>query len=299
MNLCEIPFVSATALDETLTSSGPGRSAIQKYRQEMRRTLDPGKLISMGRAGTVQLTSVPALACVATASRWNMKDAHKLADAFRKAGFNQLKKSASYSRIQTWLGEAVKARVRSADTEVSKTGMMNLIPGCWESLNGNPDVVRRVTCAMHAILTKVDEELDQMRRFPGRLVRFEGESALVTIDTGEREELRLVDGAYLRSAGICRNDAPFVLHEYRWSPDTTMSVYFPAFDLDRDEAAEAELIARLDRREKPLPEPPPGLVPVDAVPAQGQEFSGPTKAGTRGKAKLAAREAAKVKAAAV
>jgi hypothetical protein len=294
MNLCEIPFVSATALDETLTSSGPGRSAIQKYRQEMRRTLDPGKLISMGRAGTVQLTSVPALACVATASRWNMKDAHKLADAFRKAGFNQLKKSASYCRIQTLMGEAVKARVRGADTEGSKTAMTDLIPGCWESLHGDPKVVRRVICAMHEILMKVDEELDQMKRFPGRLVRFEGDSALVTIDTGEREELRLVDGAYLRSAGISRNGAPFVLHEYRWSPDTTMSVYFPAFDLDRDEAAEDELIARLDRREKPLPEPPPGLVPVDAAPVRSRELARPAKAGARGKVKHAAARAAAV-----
>src|SRR5438876_11853849 len=77
-NLCEIPIVSATALDETLTSSGPGKAAIQKYRHEMRKKLDPGLKISIGRGVTEWLTDVPPLFCGSTASRWNMKNALKL-----------------------------------------------------------------------------------------------------------------------------------------------------------------------------------------------------------------------------
>jgi hypothetical protein len=265
--LCEIPFVSATSLDEALTSSGPGRSAIQKYRQEMRKSLDPGLLISMGRAGTVQLTSVPAMACVATATRWNTKDARKLASVYRKAGFVHLTRSKDYKNAMDLVSQAVKARVQAREAGSAKAAVMELIPGCWEALTSKQEVVRRVTRSMHDIFIKVDEEVEQMKRFPGRLVRFEGESALVTINTGEREELRQVDSGYLKAAGICRNDAPFVLHEYRWSPDTTMSVYFPAFDLEYDEAAEAELMDRLDRRERPLPEPPSGLVSLDETPA--------------------------------
>lgn len=281
-HFCEIPIVSATTLDQTLTASGSGRAAIQKYRQQMRRNLDPGMRISVGRAGTLQLISVAALACVATATRWNMKNARKLAGIYKKAGFGHLTRSKHYKSAMGMVGQAVRARVQNPETKAAKTALMEIIPGCWEELTCEQEVVRSVTRSMHDIFVKVDREVGEMRRFPGRLVRFEGENALITIDNGEREELRSVDGAYLKSAGICRNGAPFVLHEYRWSPDTTMSVYFPALDLDSDPATEAELAARLKGHEKPLPEPPAGLLPVDFVPKASGRKAGHTRPATGG-----------------
>jgi hypothetical protein len=270
---CEIPFLSATALDATLTSSGSGKAALQKYRQEMRRRLDPGMRISVGKAGTLQLTSVPALACVATATRWNMHDALKLVEIYKKAGFAQLTKTKDYKYVMGLVGEAVKARVRSSEAKPEGTAVMEVIPGCWEELTTEHKEVRSLTECMHDIFVKVDQETQQMKRWAGRLVRFEGENALVTVETGERERLRTVDSAYLKAAGIGRNGAPFVLHEYRWSSDTTLSIFFPAFDLNYDAKAEAALLERLNNYARPLPEPPVGLLSVDFVPGEKRSES--------------------------
>ena len=261
----EIPFLSATTLDDALTSSGSGKAALQKYRQEMRRKLDPGMKISVGRGGTVQLTSVPALACIATATRWTMHDALKLVGIYKRAGFVDLTKSKDYKRAMSLVGEAVKAKMRSNERDVAKTAVMEIIPECWEELTTEYEVVRSVTECMHDILLRVDQEAEQMKRWAGRLVRFEGENALVSIETGDREQLRSVDSGYLKAAGIHRNGAPFVLHEYRWSQDSTMTIFFPAFDLNYDAKAEAALLERLNSYARPLPEPPVGLLPADFV----------------------------------
>jgi len=264
-NLCEIPIVSATALDETLTSSGPGKAAIQKYRHEMRKKLDPGLKISIGRGGTVWLTGVPTLSCVATATRWNMQDALKLVSTYKKAGFVDLTHSKDYRCAMQLVGKEVSARVRGVDSKSSKVLVMEIIPACWNDLAAKNEIVRRVTMSMRDIFLKIDKEIEEVRRFPGRFVRFEDDMALITVDTGEREELRTVDGKYLKSVGISWNGAPFVLQEYRWSPDTTMSVYFPAIDLDYDAKADAELLDRLKSRQRPMPEPPAGLLQPDFV----------------------------------
>jgi hypothetical protein len=272
---CEIPFLSATTLDDALTSSGSGKAALQKYRQEMRRKLDPGMRISVGRGGTLQLTSVPALACIATATRWNMHDALKLMEIYKKAGFGDLSRSKDYKYVMSLVGEAVRARVRSNEAGVAKTALMEIIPGCWEELTTEYKEVRSLTECMHDIFVKVDQQAEQMKRWAGRLVRFEGANALVTIETGEREQLRTVDSGYLKSAGIHRNGTPFVLHEYRWSPDTTMSLFFPAFDLNYDAKAEAALLERLNNYARPLPEPPVGLLPVDFIPGESRPAANP------------------------
>jgi hypothetical protein len=284
---CEIPFVSATTLDSALTSSGSGKAALQKYRQKMRRQLDPGKRLSVGRAGTLQLTSVPALVCVAIATRWNMHDALNLADMYKKEGFIHLTRSKDYKQALNLVGEALKLRLRETETKRTKTSIMEVIPRCWQELTATYKEVRNLAECMHEILTKVDREAEQMKRYAGRVVRFEGEgtldeenqvrfeggNALIKIDTGEREELRSVDSDYLRSAGICRNGALFVLHEYRWSPDTTMSLFFPAFDLEYDAKREKELVEKLNKYAKSLPEPPAELFPANVSREQTQTQS--------------------------
>jgi len=88
----------------------------------------------------------------------------------------------------------------------------------------------------------------------------EGPETLVVVDTGEREELRSVDSRYLRSLGLQESGAQFILHEFSWSPDSKMFVFFPALDLERTAAATSGLEAELKALEKPLAEPPWKLV---------------------------------------
>jgi len=262
-SFCEIPFLSATTLDAALTSSGPGKAAIQKYRHQARQSLDPGMKISVGRGGTLQLTTVPALAYVATATRWNKKDASKLVDFYKKAGFVQLARSKDCKRAVHLVSQAIQTRMRSKEAKASKDSIADIIPKCWIELTTEHTVVRDLIFSMHDVFLKVDQEAEQIRRLPGRLVRSEGKNALVTIDTGDKEELRIVDGGYLKSAGIHKNGTPFVLHEYRWSPDIMMSLFFPALDLNYDAAAELARIKSLMDYEEPLPVPPAGLLSPD------------------------------------
>src|SRR5579872_3035085 len=88
-NLIEIPFISGTVLD---SSFGTG-AGIRKARKLLCKTFDPGLRVSIGKAGSVQLNSVAALDCVATAGVANARDAQHLADAYNNAGMAKLVQS--------------------------------------------------------------------------------------------------------------------------------------------------------------------------------------------------------------
>jgi hypothetical protein len=250
--LLEVPFTSATMLD---SSFKVGVQALRKYRQTLRKTLDPGIQFSVGRAGTIQLNTVAALDCVATAGRWNAGDAEQLENVYKSAGLTKLVQSKKYGVALRLAREALQGEVRG------RTNLAGQISQCVAALTVRDRVVRGVAMTMGTIMRKVDAQLYQMKRLPGRIVRFEGPEALIVVDTGEREELRSVDGGYLKILGLQDRGAPFVLHEFKWSPDTTMSVFFPALDLEETESANLELEKRLKAAERPMPEPPE--IPVD------------------------------------
>src|SRR5690349_11298909 len=89
----EVPFISATTLDSAFSAGGP---ALRKYRQALRKKLDPGIQFSVGRAGTIQLNTVAALDCVATAGRWKGGEAEKLESVYKSAGLTRLVQSKRY-----------------------------------------------------------------------------------------------------------------------------------------------------------------------------------------------------------
>jgi hypothetical protein len=225
--------------------------------------------ISVGRGGTLQLATVPAVAYVATAARWHKNDALKLVNLYKKAGFVHLVRSKDYKKATNLMTQAIQDTVRTGKGKSSQTSVAHIIPKCWAELTEEHEVVREVTQSMLQIFFKVDQEAEQIRRLPGRVVRFEGGNALVTINSGDKEELRLVDSSYLKSAGIQDDGTLFVLHEYKWSPDSTMSLFFPAVDLSYDAEEEKAALARLKEADhKVLPAPPEGLFRPDFVPEE-------------------------------
>jgi len=246
-DLLEVPFTSATMLDSSFKVGVP---ALRKYRQALRKSMDPGIQFSLGRAGTVQLNTVAALDCVATAGRWNAGDAGQLENVYKSAGLTKLVQSKRYGIALDHAREALQGEIRS------RTNLMGQIAQCVMALAVSDPVVRGVAETMGVIMRKVDAQLQQMKRLPGRIVRYDGPEALIVVDTGEREELRSVDAGYLKTLGLQDRGAPFVLHEFKWSPDTTMSVFFPAVDLDAAEGSETALEKRLKAAERTLPEPP-------------------------------------------
>lgn len=250
--LLEIPLISATMLDSTF---GVGVPAIRKYRRTIRKKLDPGVRFSIGRAGTVQLSTVATLDCVAIARRWKARDADRLADVYKSAGLTKLVQSEKFGKALNIAREALQLQVRSAGTAFSRANSAELISRSVAELTITEPVVRSVAVRMGAIMKKVDAQLEQMKRLPGRIVRQEGPETLVVVDTGEREELRSVPSGYLKSLGLQERGAPFVLHEFSWSPDTKMSVFFPAVDLEQAARMSPEIEEKLKAAEQPLPQP--------------------------------------------
>jgi len=262
--MCEVPFVSATILDNALTVSGRRKPAIQKYRQTLRKMLAPPLRISLGRKGSVFLDSIATMSCLAVAGRWGLDEARKLALKYKKAGFSRVAHTRDYKNALELLGEAVRANVHQGSDMGDYVTWV--IARCWAKLAAEDDGVRKLAVSLRDMFANIAEEeqhegVRRMNRVPGRLVRFEGRSALISLETTEEDadNLRLVPGDYLRAMGTGRNGDAFVLHEYRWSPDTTMSMYFPAVDFDYNPAELAALMARMKAREKPLPQPPLSL----------------------------------------
>jgi hypothetical protein len=56
-------------------------------------TFDPGIQFFVGRAGTIRLSTIAAMDCVATAGRWRTSDAEELENAYKLAGMTQLVQS--------------------------------------------------------------------------------------------------------------------------------------------------------------------------------------------------------------
>lgn len=253
--LLESPLISATTLDAVFTHR---ESAVQKYRQRIRRELnDPAMGISLGKAGTVQLTNVAVFTCVATAGRWQLSDGEKLASVYKKAGLVKLTNSKAYKAMLQLVRKELQERVRGLGKTPSRRTVAELLPACLTDLVASEPVVRDVATSLHEIVMHVDNEVSQIRRLTGQVVRVDGPETIVTVNTGERDELRSFNTDYVRSAGLHESGSPFVLHELSWSPDMVMSVFFPA--LAPKEAASSALEQHLKALEEPLPESPIAL----------------------------------------
>jgi len=164
-SLCEIPLISATTLDGAF---GTGGSAIRKYRQTICKTLDPGIKFSIGKAGTIRLSTVASLACIATAGRWKQKDADQLASAYEKAGLTDLTNSKNYDEALKLASHALQAEVRSLGTDFSKANITELIPKCIAKLTATEPILRSVALSVGAIMKKVDEAAARSSRPGGR-----------------------------------------------------------------------------------------------------------------------------------
>jgi len=202
----------------------------------------------------VQLTNVAVFISVATAGRWQLSDGERLASVYKKAGLVDLITSKAYRDMLQIVRQALQEKGRGLAKEASGTAVAHLISECLTDLVVKEPVVRNVAVSLNHIVMHVDREMKQLKRLPGQVVRVDGPKTIVTVNTGEREELRSFDTDYVRSAGLYESGAPFLLHELSWSPDAVMSVFFPALDLKQ--AASSRLEENLKALEKPLPEPP-------------------------------------------
>jgi hypothetical protein len=253
VNPIELPFLPATTFDPILSFSG-SRDAVQKLRKELRKDLgtdDADSFWSLGRYGTVKLEPAPLFDCLVTGRHWDRKRAQHLARCYQEAGFEGWIKSKLFKSAMriatTTLKEALKP-----DPEWQPAESMARIVIVLSDLIASNGEVRELAQEMTEIHRKVDASLPEVRRHPGQLVRFDGNEALVTVDVGDREELRMVHSDLFRATGIVEEGASFVLHEMSWTPGLQSLIAIPAVDI---ETFDEELERTLKAAETPLPRP--------------------------------------------
>ena len=227
-HLVEIPLLSSTSLDYTLLQ-GVNKRTLQKRRSDIRKFLglpEP-ELISLGRHGRFNLETPSMLLCQLTATRWPERSySEKICNAFLQSGLSEVANSTVYQESLDLAVDSVKDAVRSS---VDNSGIPVIVNRTMHHLATDAEPVRELARLYSNVVEQVAAGLSEVKRLTGEVVRFEGSDALLTVDNGEREELRLVDAEYLKHSGIDQEQEAFVLFEQRWSPDTTVGYYQPAF----------------------------------------------------------------------
>jgi hypothetical protein len=247
LHALEIPFTTATLIDSILKGR---ESAIRKYRQGLKDKLDRGIQVSVGRRGTIRLSAIPVIDCTAVVGRWRTEEAEHLENAYIRAGLGRLVKSSNYQSALKLAAERLRAAGIQHDANAPRR-----ISQCIAELMEADTPVQFVALAMSEILQRVDQRLPEMQRLSGRVIRNEGERTLITVSNGGLEELRTADSAYLQAMGVLGPGSCFSVHQFEWSPDSTMSLYIPAVDLTEKAADQSKLEQRLKDAERRLPEP--------------------------------------------
>src|ERR1051325_2392134 len=249
-HVAEIPILPATSLDRILTDGG-SPTAVQKLRQELRKDVcppGPAAFTSLGRYGTVQLEPAPLFSCLTTAKVWDRSRAKTLANAYRNAGLDDLVHSPRFVKVMSIASSAIQeAAVEAfgAPGNIALAAVKVLV-----NLAKEDKVMRGLTEEMEKIHETVDARMGEMTRFPGTVVRIEGDQALVVLNVEGREQLRRLPTALLSPVGVADNGASFVMHELTWSPERRGLVVYPAVALD---ATTDELRAELDAATTPVP----------------------------------------------
>lgn len=250
-HLVEIPLLSSTSLDCILLQEVNKRT-LQKRRSEIRDSLGlpKPKSISLGRHGCFNLETASMLLCQLTATRWpDRSHSETICNAFLDNGLSDVANSDVYQESLDLAVDSVKNAVLSS---VDNSGIPVIVNRTMHHLLIDAEPVRELAQLYSTVVEQVATELPMVNRLTGEVVRFEGTDALLTVDNGEREELRLVDAEYLKQSGIDREQDAFVLFEQQWSLDTTVKYYQPAFVEPSTIDEMNKLDEELKRTERPL-----------------------------------------------
>ena len=188
--VAEIPILPATSLDRVLTDGG-SPTAVQKLRQELRKDIcppGPVAFTSLGRYGTMQLEPAPLFSCLTTAKVWDRSRAKMLANAYRSAGLDELVYSPRFVKVMSIASNAIQeaaGEAFGASGNIALAAVKVLV-----NLAREDKAMRGLTEEMEKIHETVDARMGEVTRFPGTVVRTEGDQVLVVLNVDGREQLR-------------------------------------------------------------------------------------------------------------
>lgn len=248
----EIPLLPGTVLDSVLGRDASASAGVKKLRQEIRKELgssDRGGFVSLGRRGSMYLEPAPLFTCLVTGTVWDRKHARLLVDAYRGAGLGKLLTSKRFQRAQS----IAATRLQETLPAVAGANVMAAAVSTLFDLTTEDPCLHDVAEEMNRIADAVDEEVQELRRTRGTIVRFENGDALVVLERNGREQLREIPAELLLSSGLSDNGTPFMLHELTFSPYRHAQIALPAIDLEpKPSSSELRALAAGDT---PLPRP--------------------------------------------
>ena len=257
--VCELPFVASTSLDPLLQgNAAPG--AMQRRRDAIRRELgmsgeafDWMRPVPLGR-GSFGIVPTSLLLCLQTASAWGGQG--RAARILRESMSEWVVPQLTASPLHELNREMVKA-VRGRLLEASREGrsMACLVNRAIRDYANATPALLDAAAAYGEAMGRVAENIEDVERVGGEVVRFEGDEALIVVHRPEGEELRWVAAPWLERFGLDEEGAPFMLYEQSWSPTRRLSYFQPAvLEGGLSEAERAAIEARVRAAARPLEE---------------------------------------------
>jgi len=248
----EVPFVASTTGSWGLLNV-LGRRQQERLREQVRAQLHvmPLEAVSFGRAGRTRIEPTAVLACMRLSSL-APPSAARFCRSLAEQGVLGYMQSKQYGPATQQLLGQVQAHLSTAPTELPLAGRVN-----W--------LLARFAGEEPQLIDWAEDQQTRWARFgrddpfferlPGRLVRIEGDEALVSLwnDSAEREELRTLAATDLLEIGVETSGDPLVIYDMTYIPGVRISTVVPGVQSDRATAAAAEEEARLRRFETPLP----------------------------------------------
>lgn len=250
--LTELPLLPATVLDSVIGRDASASAGVKKLRQEIRKDLgstDRGGFVSLGRRGSMNLEPTPLFTCLVTGAVWDRKRARQLADSYRAAGLGKVLSSKRFLQAQS---TAVTRLQQTLSTVVGSNAMATAVTTLF-NLTTTDSCLHEVAEEMRHVTDTVDEEVQELRRTRGTIVRIDNGDALVVLEKNGREELRELPSALLLPSGLSANGTPFMLHELTFSADRRAQIALPAIDLELQPGADQ--LRELAAGDTPLPRP--------------------------------------------
>tara|TARA_R110002096_G_scaffold313311_2_gene507607 strand:- start:798 stop:1757 length:960 start_codon:yes stop_codon:yes gene_type:complete len=232
----ELPVLASTSLDHVLCETRGQRSAMQKRRLVIRRTIgwekEPQwmKRQSQGRGKAYALSAAPMLLMM-QASTMNVKRTYfaLLTDVLARYVFKTYQKKTYQHLLELCLGE-LKTKIGEMAKEHpdQSTPIAELVNEALLELFATDQTFRTAAEDYSDCMVQAAVELPGFDRLTGQVVRVDDDQAMIAIDRGDDIEFRYVDVVELEPFGLDKDGAAFVLFEQSGIPGQQLRLFQPA-----------------------------------------------------------------------
>jgi hypothetical protein len=251
--ITEVPFIASTTGDGLLSMLFGARRAREKLRENARAQLGVKRLtvLSFGRQGRTRIEPsflLPYVRVIGTAPAAGPRFERDM----QRYGLLQFATEEQDPQLISQVEKFLRSRQHTASRKATLVTRVN-------HLLAQLTIQNRDVCALAERQREQWRQFSRaerrFRRFPGRLVRTEGDEAVLAVlnEQTSREELRAVEASQLTEVGVNAEGDPVILYETEYAPGVRVATVIPAVVLENNTARERDDEQELRQHETPLP----------------------------------------------